>query len=74
MSFAISCNTICNGWDNLQLQVQLDTKIHKAMDGKIQNFIWDAIVIDANNPIIELFINIKRVEPYDFNIQKLYMI
>jgi hypothetical protein len=41
---------ICNGWD--KLQVQLYTKIHKAMDGKIQNFIWDAIVIDANNPFI----------------------
>jgi hypothetical protein len=31
-------------------------KIHKAMDGKIQNFIWDVIVSDGNNPFIECIV------------------
>jgi hypothetical protein len=47
---------ILQWWDNLQLQVQLYMKTHKAMDGKTQNFIWDVIVIDGNNPFIECII------------------
>jgi len=47
---------ILQWWDNLQLQVQLYMKTHKAMGGKIQNFIWDVIVIDGNNPFIECIV------------------
>jgi hypothetical protein len=32
------------------------TIIHKTMDGKIQNFISDAMVIDVNNPFIECIV------------------